>query len=177
MQPLQAPAVQVTGMPALAMPAAATGAPVVPAAPVVAEPLPVPMMPGKKASDAKADDRGKFRETLWFKKGELDAEAAVAAARAGKDHAPDKADSLPLDERYKDDGSLSRSDKEKYSLRTGGTAMHAAIRDGRESGAKPSLKVSEDALIDEMRGGRGKIVVAIAVGVIVLVLIVVLIAR
>jgi serine/threonine protein kinase len=184
---------QVAGMPALAMPGgepatstintqpdlkpvpAVTMATLAPAAPVVPEPLPAPMMPGKKASDAKADDRGKFRETLWFKKGELD--AAAAAANEGKDSAPDKADSLPLDERYKDDGSLSRSDKEKYSLRTGGTAMHNAIREGRESGAKPSLKVSEDALIDEMRGGRGKIVAAIVVGVVVLAVILFLIAR
>ena len=178
---------QVDGMPALAVPGAepatstintqpdlkavVTPAPVAPAAPVVPE---SPVVLAKKASEAK-DDRGKFRETLWFKKGELD--AVTAESNAGKDSAPDKVDSLPIDERYKDDGSLSRSDKEKYSLRTGGTAMHNAIRDGRESGAKPSMKVSEDALISEMRGGRGKVVAAIVVGAIVLAVILFLLVR
>ena len=69
---------------------------------------------------------------MWFKKGDLDTQAAIAAAeeraRTGKDVATDKADSLPMDERYKDDGSISRSDKEKYSLRTGGTQMMMAAR-------------------------------------------------
>ena len=55
--------------------------------------------------------------------------AAEERARTGKDVASDKADSLPIDERYKDDGSISRSDKEKYSLRTGATMMMGAIKD------------------------------------------------
>ena len=88
--------------------------------------------PAGKKKPAERRGKGKFRETMWFKKGDLDAQAAVAAAeeraRTGKDAATDKADSLPMDERYKDDGSISRGDKEKYSLRTGATQMMAAIK-------------------------------------------------
>jgi hypothetical protein len=116
---------------------------------------------------------------MWFKKGELDAQAAQAAAeqraRTGKDAATDKADSLPIDERYKDDGSLSRSDREKYSLRTGATMMTAARR-GSGANASPG-KVSEDSLIDEMKGGRNRILAAIAIGLVVIALIAFLLVR
>lgn len=166
-------------------------APPVLAAPVLAAPV-VAAQPGssmkaavvaagkKKAGEDPA--KGKFRETMWFKKGDLDAQAAVAAAdereKTGKDATGDKADSLPIDERYKDDGSISRGDKEKYSLRTGGTQMMSAV-DGNKAGKNASssmAKVSEDALIGELKGGRGKIIAAIAVGLIIVVLIVVLVA-
>jgi serine/threonine-protein kinase len=161
-----------------AMPAAAT----VPAAPVVPAPvLAAPVLPastsGKKAKGG-GESKGKFRETMWFKKGELDAQAAEAAAqeiaKTGK-ATQDKADLLPIDERYKDDGTLSRSDKEKYSLRTGATMMTAAVRD---SASHSHLgKVSEDALIDEMKGGRNKIFALIGIGLVILILIIVLLVR
>jgi len=161
------------------------------APPVVAAPV-VAAQPGlakaavvatgkKKTGEDPA--KGKFRETMWFKKGDLDAQAAVAAAderaKTGKDASVDKADSLPIDERYKDDGSISRGDKEKYSLRTGGTQMMSAV-DGNKAGRNASAsmaKVSEDALIGEMKSGRGKIIAAIAAGLILVILIVVLVAR
>jgi hypothetical protein len=83
-----------------------------------------------------------------------------------------------MDERYKDDGSISRGDKEKYSLRTGATQMMAALRAGEAPpGASGHHKVSEDALIGEMKGGRGKVLIAIAIGVVALVLLIALIAR
>jgi hypothetical protein len=160
-------------------PAPVVVAPVV--APVVVPPAllaaPILAMGGKKAS--KPGDDG-FRETMWFKKGELDAQAAQAAAderaKTGKDASADKADSLPLDERYKDDGSLSRSDKEKYSLRTGATMMTTAIRDSRGD-ASAGDKISEDALIGEMKGGRNVILGLIAIGLVAVVLIVLLAVR
>ena len=115
----------------------------------------------------------------WFKKGELDAEAAHAAAaeraRTGKDGANDKTDHLPIDERYKDDGSLSRSDKEKYSLRTGGTTMTKAVRD---SGSNKAVgKVSEDDLINEMKSGRTRVIAGIAAGVVFLIIVIMLVTR
>ena len=124
-------------------------------------------MLGKGKGKETDDPKGKFRETLWFKKGELDAQAAQEAAaehaRTGK-LTSDKADQLPIDERYKDDGSLSRTDKHKYSLRTGSTMATMALREsGSHSGA-----VSEDALIGEMKRGRGRILALIAIGVVVL---------
>jgi len=149
----------------------APAAPVVPAAPTAptVAPAKAAAAAGKKKAQEDKDSKGKFRETMWFKKGELDVQAAERAAeereRTGKDVAGDKADSLPIDERYKDDGSISRSDKEKYSLRTGGTQMMAKVRRG-DTGS--SDQVSEDELIGEMKGGRNLVFLAIfliAVGI------------
>jgi serine/threonine-protein kinase len=190
--PDSAPIAQQAGSP-WAPPAQVPAAPIV-AAPVVAAPIvaaPVLAAPstaspagaaGKQKAPEPQSQKGKFRETMWFKKGDLDTQAAVAAAeeraRTGKDVAADKADSLPMDERYKDDGSISRGDKEKYSLRTGATQMMAALRAGEAPpGASGHHKVSEDALIGEMKGGRGKVLIAIAIGVVALVLLIALIAR
>ncbi|MFN0252375.1 MAG: serine/threonine protein kinase [Kofleriaceae bacterium] len=157
--------------------AAAPAAPTLPAPPVVA--APVVAQPAAKKGDGKPASGGKkdaFRETMWFKKGDLDAQAAVAAAeeraRTGKDATSDKADSLPIDERYRDDGSISRGDKEKYSLRTGATQMMSAVKESGASGSQ--VKVSEDALIGEMKQGRGKVVAMIGVAVVVVVVIVIL---
>ncbi|MDB4963017.1 MAG: serine/threonine protein kinase [Myxococcales bacterium] len=179
-----APEIAKVAPPVVAAPVVA--APVV-AAPVLAAPVVAAPQVAQQAAAAPAGKRkpagedaskGKFRETMWFKKGDLDAQAAVAAAderaKTGKDASADKADSLPIDERYKDDGSISRGDKEKYSLRTGATQMMSAIPDERR--ADQSLnKVSEDALIGEMKGGRGKVIAAIAVGIVLLILIIVLV--
>ena len=186
-----AAAASVTTLPATTapvIPAPIIPAPVIPAPVIPARVIPPPLLAapilntggGKKPSRAGDGSKDKFRETMWFKKGELDAQAAQAAAeeraKTGKDAATDKADSLPLDERYKDDGSLSRSDKEKYSLRTGGTTRTAAIRDSGTS-ASTGGKVSEDALIDEMKGGRNKIFAFIAIGLVAVALIIFLLAR
>jgi hypothetical protein len=164
-------------------PAGDVAAPAVPAPPVLASPvLASPMLgapAGKKANRGNEDPRSQFRDTLWFKKGELDAQAAQAAAderSVGNDLAHDKSDMLPIDERYKDDGTVSRSDKEKYSLRTGATAGHNAMRDPAVS-ASMSTKVSEDALIGEMKGGRNVVFAIIAIGVIVIALIIFLLVK
>jgi hypothetical protein len=168
----------VVDVPVAAAPVVA--APVV-AAPVVAAPV-VSRSQGKKpaAEDKAGDSKGRFRETMWFKKGDLDAQAAVDAAeqraRTGKDGAADKADSMPMDQRYQDDGSISRGDKEKYSLRTGGTQMLPQVRDERGDASTSLGKVSEDALIGEMKGGRTWIVAAIGLAVISLAVVVYLLA-
>jgi hypothetical protein len=148
---------------------------VLPAAPTVP-----PGAAGKKKPAEEAGAKGKFRETMWFKKGDLDAQAAQSAAeeraRTGKDVATDKADSLPIDERYKDDGSISRSDKEKYSLRTGATMMMSAVKDA--PGADGSMnKIGEDVLVGEMKKGRTWVLLAILGGLIAIGLIVAMIAR
>ena len=161
--------------------AAQPAAPQTPAAPVVAAPQTPGAQPAGAAGKRRAepeDNKGKFRETMWFKKGDLDAQAAVAAAeeraRTGKD-VQDKVDSKPIDERYQDDGSITRGDKEKYSLRTGGTQMMPSVKD--QGKASSSLaKVSEDELIGEMKGGRTKVIAAIVIGVVVLGLIIYLLA-
>jgi eukaryotic-like serine/threonine-protein kinase len=158
--------------------------PSAPAAPVVAAPQAAAAAPaGKRGAPAAAagdDSKGKFRETMWFKKGDLDAQAAIAAAeeraRTGKDVSADKADSKPMDERYNDDGSITRGDKEKYSLRTGSTMMMNSL-DPKGKASASLTKVSEDELIGEMKSGRQKVILAIAAGVIAILLIILLIAR
>lgn len=150
---------------------AATPAASEPAAPKVAG-----ASGARRKKTEEPENKGKFRETLWFKKGELDAAAAEAAAaerqRTGKEVDRDKADSLPMDERYKDDGTISHGDKDKYSLKTGGTQMLPAIRDKAGS----STQVSADELIGEMKSGRGKYIVAIVLGVVGIALLVALVA-
>ncbi|MDB4959293.1 MAG: serine/threonine protein kinase [Myxococcales bacterium] len=167
--------------PAVAAPVVA--APVVAAPQVAAPQLAAPQVAAQPAGKKKAPEepatKGKFRETMWFKKGELDVQAAEAAAaeraRTGKEAGGDKADSLPIDERYEDDGSITRSDKEKYSLRTGATQMMAAIPDQPEDSGRRSKtkRVSEDALIGEMKGGRTKVMVAIILVIAIAVVIII----
>jgi serine/threonine-protein kinase len=161
------------------------GAPAqLPSAAAAADPLSAPAVAGvappivtNAPKPSAADTKGKFRETLWFKKGDLDVQAAVEAAearaRTGKDVVGDRADSLPIDERYKDDGSVSRGDKDKYSLRTGATQMMTAVRDPAASASK----VSEEALIGELKAGRGKVIGLIALAVVALAAIALLVAR
>ena len=68
----------------------------------------------------------RFRETLWFKKGEMDASAAEHAATDPDVH--DKADSLPIEDRYADDGSVSAADTASFGLHTGGTRWLEKMR-------------------------------------------------
>ncbi|MBL4635327.1 MAG: protein kinase [Kofleriaceae bacterium] len=131
---------------------------------------------GKKKTVKKASssNKGKFRETMWFKKGELDEAAAKAAAQAKpEDQVSSKADEMEMDERYKDDGSITQTDKERLSLRTGATMMLEAIPEQ----AKTTDLVSEADLVSEMTAGRNKIiggiaVLFIAIGVVVTLLVI-----
>jgi len=159
--------------------AAAAPAPVVqpPVLPTPAVQPPIVAQPSnKKKQETEDEAKGKFRETMWFKKGDLDSQAAQAAAeeraRTGKDVA-DKADSKPLDERYNDDGTITRGDKEKYSLRTNQTQNVPKV----SSKTSQSVgKVSEDELIGEMKKGRGLIIVAILIALAALIAIAVMLA-
>jgi eukaryotic-like serine/threonine-protein kinase len=163
-----APAAAIGAAPAPAPSPAASSAKEAPATAASAASVGAPSVKGnpagsgrRKRTEGGGKAKGKFRETMWFKKGELDAAAAEAAAveraRTGKDVDRDKADSLPMDERYKDDGTLSHNDQSRYSLKTGGTQMMPVLT---ESGAA-SGDVSEDELINEMKAGRGKYVLGI----------------
>lgn len=119
---------------------------------------------GKGGAAASPDSKGKFRETMWFKKGELDEAAAAAAAAAREGElALDKADALPIEDRYKDDGTLSRQDAERLSLRTGATSMMQAMRDPHAAAVegRRGRGLSEDALVAEMKQGRGLLVFVI----------------
>lgn len=117
-----------------------------------------------KGAAGQQDNKGKFRETMWFKKGELDeAAAAAAAAMQEGELALDKADALPIEDRYKDDGTLSRQDAERLSLRTGATQMMQAMRDPNAAAVagRRGKGLSEDDLVGEMKSGRGLLIVVI----------------
>ncbi|HUS65077.1 MAG TPA: serine/threonine-protein kinase [Kofleriaceae bacterium] len=116
---------------------------------------------GKGGKEKPAAEKGKFRETMWFKKGELDAAAAQAAAAAKEgDLVLDKVDALPNEDRYKDDGSIGRQDAEKFSLRTGATQMNMqAVRPGQVG---PDVSTTD--LAAEMKTGRGLIIALLLIG-------------
>ena len=67
-----------------------------------------------------------------------------------------------MEDRYKDDGSVTSTDAERYSLRTGQTSSMPVMRDGPSA----SSSVSERDLIGELKGGRTKVFVAIGVAVV-----------
>ena len=137
--------------------------------------IPAPVLPAtaaKAASAGKGKNKGSapeakpsgrkkaFRETLWFKKGELDEVAAEQAARAaaqGRDDVAGTADSMPIEDRYNDDGSLSNKDQRRLSLKTGETLMTSVS----ELNKPAKSDVSEAELLAEMRGNQKWIVVGV----------------
>src|SRR5258705_13338678 len=88
-----------------------------------------PVLPVVPAAAADSSDMAKkpFRETLWFKKGMLDLEQAEAAG--ADDLHPRAADLLPIEDRYLDDGSVTRDDSNGFSVPTGRTAFVPGIGD------------------------------------------------
>ena len=93
----------------------------------------------------------KFRDTMWFKKGE-DGEG--------------DADAEDAEERYADDGSLTGEDEERLSLRARESSGVAAAIDRRED-------ASGKALVDEVSSNR---MLIIAGGVFAVIVVVVVIA-
>jgi hypothetical protein len=97
-----------------------------------------------------------FRETLWFKKGMLDIEQAQAADAAGEDDLhPRAADLLPIEDRYDDDGSVSREDSKMFSIRTGHTE-HVPVIDTDVKSVE-----SVESLVGDLKRGRGKVIALI----------------
>lgn len=130
-----------------------------------------------------------FRETLWFKKGDVEqmvAEAKAKAAASGKPAAPAAAEGegapsetdlpvvdegKPLEDRYLDDGSVTVEDRKKFSLRSGGTATAMPV-----VGKMPGERMSENEMLDEI-GGRKKImIIGIAAAVVLALIAVVAVA-
>ncbi|HEY7371689.1 MAG TPA: serine/threonine-protein kinase [Polyangia bacterium] len=122
---------------------------------------------------------GNFRETLWFKKGDVDqmvAEArarveaarargvavseADAAAAAGAPAAPEE-QAKPLSDQYVDDGTLTAEDRKKFSLRSGATSTALPT----VGGAVPGERMSDAEVMGEIGGKKriGIIIVAVIV--------------
>lgn len=165
-----------------AAPRAADGSPMAAARltppPVTPNPLEAPQAPvaaAPAASSATAPGSGSakgaaFRETLWFKKGDVEqmvaeAKAKAAAAGAAEDKVEVPSDDIrPIEDRYVDDGSVTTDDRKKFSLRTGGTAT-ALPTVGRSI---PGEKMSEEDIVGELAPGRKMgVFVGVAVAVVV----------
>jgi hypothetical protein len=156
--------------------------------PVAATPPPQAMPGAGPAPTPKPAAGGNFRETLWFKKGDVDqmvadARARVEAARAkgvavsaedaeaaavAEVAAPEEG-AKPLDERYVDDGSVTVEDRKKFSLRSGATATSLPA----VGGAVPGERMSDAEVMGEIGGKKKVIIIVIAAVVAILVGIVV----
>jgi eukaryotic-like serine/threonine-protein kinase len=153
-------------------PQAAGAAPVVggaplPAATVAAIAAAKAAVAEGKAAPGEGSGKGSaFRETLWFKKGDVDQMVAEAKAKmAGKMTPGEGSEALPedvrpIEDRYVDDGTVTTEDRKKFSLRTGGTATQLPA----VGASLPGEKMSEHEVIDEIAGSRRtKILVVSAV--------------
>ena len=138
--------------------------------PVSATPPPQPMAPAPAPGRRPRPSRPRaatFRETLWFKKGDVDqmvaeARARVEAARAraspvagrgrrgrggGRRRSAPEERAKPLEERYVDDGSVTAEDRKKFSLRSGATSTALPT----VGGAMPGERMSDAEVMGEMR--------------------------
>jgi hypothetical protein len=121
------------------------------------------------AGPVKATGAAAFRETLWFKQGDVDqmvadARAKLEASRGAKgapapEPEPLPAETKPLDERYRDDGSISPEDRKKYSLRQGATSASLPT----VGGAVPGERMSAEEMMGEIGGGKRTVIVVVAV--------------
>ena len=137
---------------------------------------------GGPAAAGAAPGSVNFRETLWFKRGDVDqmvadarakmqamadakAEEKKAAGEAGPDSgatatvavaAASAVEAKPLEDRYVDDGTLTADDRKKFSLRRGSgpnVTMNA------RAGNIPGERMTETEVMDEI-GGRKRIKIA-----------------
>jgi hypothetical protein len=151
--------------------------------PIAATPPPVSVTPPPHQMSAAAGPApspkpaagGTFRETLWFKKGDVDqmvadARARVEAAKAKgapvvEPEAPvaPEEEAKPLDERYVDDGSVTAEDRKKFSLRSGATST--ALPTVASGAVVPGDRMSDSEMVGQIGGGKRTLIIVGAVGV------------
>ena len=141
----------------------------VPAVPPVVAGPEVPVVLTQKKQ---AEKPGGFRETAWFKKGEIEEEIAKAEASVGTadplapsgitgQHDVVDANAVPV----------TSQDHNRLSLKTGATQMMPAVRLSGTGGAQalPGERMNESEMLDEMQGGgRGRIIAGAIAGVILI---------
>lgn len=134
--------------------------------------------PPPAAAGAKPTGAAGFRETLWFKQGDVDQMVADARAKLeaskAKGAPPPEAEALPsetkpLEERYVDDGSVSAEDRKKYSLRQGATSASLPT----VGGVVPGERMSAEEMVGEIGGGKRVLIIVVAAIVVVAVIAVV----
>lgn len=154
-RPQAAPMAAAAPTPAAAAPAPAAAAP----GPAGGAP------PAAGAAAAAAGGKGPaFRETLWFKKGDVDqmvaeAKAKMAATGRPTGEAEVVDDARPVEDRYVDDGSVTTDDRKKFSLRTGGTATAMPATSTPEQ--VPGESMSEGEVMGEIAGGRKTTIIVV----------------
>jgi hypothetical protein len=137
---------------------------------------PAGIAPREAGKGAPPKSGAAFRETLWFKQGDVEQMVAEAKAKmqaTGKPAAEapiGTEDARPLEDRYVDDGSVTVEDRKKFSLRTGGTSTSVPAV-GPEV---PGEKIDEREIVGEISGGRRTLILVIA-AVVVLALVVVIV--
>jgi hypothetical protein len=113
--------------------------------------------------------RTKFRETLWFKKGQQD--AAVAESLDVADvMAPDKVDLLPIEDRYQQEqGGVEASDSVAFGLHTGRTEYMPKLDKEPVQGDA----VDEGAIVKDLKRGRAKVIAMIGASAAIIVAVVI----
>lgn len=176
--PTQMPAQQPTPAPLAPTPGPAQVRPM-PAAPVAVQaPQATPAAAAKPGQAANTPQKAgsAFRETLWFKQGDVeqmvaDAKAKLQAAGKAPADAVDNlnVDARPLEDRYVDDGSVTVEDRKKFSLRTGGTVANIPVTNP----SVPGQQMDEKEMVGEISGGRRTLILVIAALVILALVVVV----
>jgi Protein kinase domain len=158
---VQAPTVQAPA-PAVHTPAPTVPQPVVPAAKPASAPA------GKKPAAAGG---GGFRETAWFKQGEIEEEIAKRQAQAASEDplAPTGTTGQHV---AVDASAVTREDHNRLSLKTGSTQAMPVIKGGNASGKKvalPGEQMDEAEMLAEIDSSKKWFLVAgVAVLVVVL---------
>jgi hypothetical protein len=127
---------------------------------------PVPAAGGKNNATGK---KGAFRETAWFKRGEIEEEMAKAQAAAGENalKSGTTGQHLPVDESQV---ALSAQDRDRLSLKTGATQALPIIKAPVQ--ALPGERMDEAEMLAEINPSKryfliaGAIVLAIVIGLV-----------
>jgi hypothetical protein len=93
-----------------------------------------------------------FRETLWFKRGDVDQMVADAKAKMATrvGHRRGARGRAPAEDRYVDDGTVTTEDRKKFSLRAGGSRRGVH----RPASKLPGAGMSDQEVMEEMAGPR-----------------------
>lgn len=110
--------------------------------------------------------RPRFRDTLWFMKGEKDAQAAQEGA--GDPMHPQAVDLLPAEDRYLDDGNIQPSHSATFGVRTGTTEYLPKLDHNTPGGTTLNTAL----LIGELKGGRRRVFAALGASALALVAVV-----
>ncbi|MFN0250175.1 MAG: hypothetical protein ACKV2T_25045 [Kofleriaceae bacterium] len=106
----------------------------------------------------------RFRETLWFKKGN----------EVAPQEEPEAGDSdRPIEDRYFDDGSISVVDHAQFSVVTGTTQ---AVRPFKKVDISDDADKTMQLMVGQMKRGRGKVIAMIGASMACVVAVVVMFA-